>query len=241
MSKVASIDRITIATSNEDNQHINGVELNMLTIMTGLNGSGKSMFLVTSYVISEIATFVVKGFPNNILKQTAQFVCDSCYNDKLTGRIEGFFDTGSYIAIHLENGTVTEVTTTGWEKVQDARAVSYMSAAMRTFEAIGQYLFTRKLLMSNGENSALETLCKNYKLYDVKHIERMIGKMPLKITQSTQEALKNFDVKDEVETFDVDLERCDFFYKKKGSDEPVFMRTLGNGHQSIFNMVIAQQ
>jgi hypothetical protein len=239
MSKPASLDRITIATKDEDNEVINGIELNMLNLLTGKNGSGKSFFLVSSYVISEVALLVVMGLPKQAIIETTQFIVDSCYLKKLTGRVEGFFDTGSYLAIHMEDGKVTDVTTEDWDKSESVQGVKYMSAAMRTFEYIGQYLFSRKLLSSMGQGEMFMELCKNWRLYDVKHIEGMIAKMPIKFDTNFKEALKNFEITDDVESFDVDLEKCDFFYKTS-SDKTIYMRTLGNGHQSIFNMMVGQ-
>lgn len=239
INKVAALDKITIATKDEDNDHINALELNLLTLLTGKNGTGKTFYLVSSYVLSEVALLVVMGLPEQAILETTQFITDSCYIKKLSGRIEGYFDTGSYLAIHLEEGKVTEVTKEDWDKSESVRGVKYMSAAMRTFESIGQYLFSRKLLSSMSQAEMFIALCKNWRLYDVKHIEGMISKMPITFDTSFKEALKNFEITDDIVSVDVDLEKCDFFYTTSDNKQ-TYMRTLGSGHQSIFNMMIGQ-
>jgi hypothetical protein len=239
MNKVASLEKITVATKDEDNECINALELNLLTLLTGKNGTGKTFYLVSSYVLSEVALLVVMGLPEQAIIETTQFITDSCYIKKLTGRIEGFFDTGSYLAIHLEDGKVTEITKEDWDKSESVRGVKYMSAAMRTFESIGQYLFSRKLLSSMSQAEMFMALCKNWRLYDVKHIEGMIAKMPITFDANFKEALKNFEITDDIVSVDVDLEKCDFFYTTSDSKQ-TYMRTLGSGHQSIFNMMIGQ-
>jgi len=239
INKVASLEKITIATKDEDNDHINVLELNLLTLLTGKNGTGKTFYLVSSYVLSEVALLVVMGLPEQAILETTQFITDSCYIKKLTGRIEGFFDTGSYLAIHLEDGKVTEITKEDWGKSESVRGVKYMSAAMRTFESIGQYLFSRKLLSSMGQAEMFMELCKNWRLFDVKHIEGMIAKMPITFDTNFKEALKKFEITDDIVSVDVDLEKCDFFYTTSDSKQ-TYMRTLGSGHQSIFNMMIGQ-
>lgn len=239
INKVASLEKITVATRDEDNEQMNALELNMLTLLTGKNGTGKTFYLVSSYVLSEVALLVVMGLPEQAIIETTQFITDSCYIKKLTGRIEGYFDTGSYLAIHIEEGRVTGVTSEDWDKSESVRGVKYMSAAMRTFESIGQYLFSRKLLSSMSQAEMFMALCKNWRLYDVKHIEGMIAKMPLTFDAHFKGALKNFEITDDVESFDIDLEKSDFFYTTK-EGKTVYMRTLGSGHQSIFNMMIGQ-
>jgi hypothetical protein len=242
MNKAVSLERISVSTRDQDNEEQKSLELNMITLLTGHNGSGKTFFLVTCYVISEVAQIAhrlrsVENVPQELIINAAQFITDSCYIKRLTGRIEGFFEGGAYLAIDMEDGTVTAVKGENWKDVEQVRGVRYMSTAMRTFESMGQYLFSRKLLADKSIEERYMELCKNWRLYDVQHVERMVEKMPITFDDNFKAALKNFDIKEDVVSFDVDLEKCDFFYQTSDGKK-TYMRTLGSGHQSIFNMMI---
>lgn len=239
--RLASLQKISVSTRDEDGENINGVELNMITLMTGYNGSGKTFYLVSCYVISEIANIVhnigSSEKAGDLIIGAAQFIVDSCYIKKLTGRVEGYFDTGAHLYIDMEEGQITAIKGEGWEEVDQVRSVRYMSAAMRTFESIGQYLFSRKLLNEKSREERFMEMCKNWRIFDVQHVERLIEMMPLTFDDHSRAVFKNFDIKDEIMSFDVDLEKCDFFYKTSDGNS-TYMRTLGSGHQSIFNMMI---
>jgi hypothetical protein len=240
-SPPVSLEKITVAVRDEKGESINGIELNIVTLLTGKNGTGKSFYLVSSYVISEIASIVPIGLPEEILYQSAEFIINGSYHSMLNGRITGYFDNGLELVVHIKDGKVTNIERAGWDDVENVRTVRYLSAGMRTFVSIKQYLFARKLLMSSKtHDEAFAELCKNFKLYDVKHIESLIARMPVKIDDRTNEAFKNFDIQENIEYFDVDLENSDFFYEEKETKKKVYMTTLGSGHQSIFNMVISQ-
>lgn len=240
VSPPVSLEKITVAVRDEKGETINGIELNMLTILTGKNGSGKTFFLVSSYVISEIASIIPVGLPEEMLYKTAEFIIKSSYHSMLNGRITGYFDNGLKLIVHIKDGKVTNIERTGWDDVENVRTVRYLSAGMRTFTAIKQYLFSRKILLTNNDQEkAYEELCENYKLYDVKHIESLIQSMPVVFDERLAEAFKNFDIEDDITKFDVDLDKCDFYYENK-NNEKVYMTHLGAGHQSIFNMIISQ-
>lgn len=230
------LERISVSVKREDGKSIRSIDLNMLSILTGPNGSGKTMMLVSSFFISEIGNLVCLGLEKETLKEMANFIFSSTYKENLSGFIKGDFE-GSVVTVYLEEGLVTSVVTEDWEAKQ-VPLVTYMSAHMRTFEAISHYLLVRKMLSSLPEELKFKELCENFKLYDVKYIESVIQRMPMIVDSDFRDALKKFDIKDEIETIDVDLEKCDFFYKVKDSEQKHFMKSKGSGEQSIMNMLI---
>ena len=240
--RVETIKSICINSINENGKTTKGIDLNMLTLLTGYNGSGKSFLLVSCYAVTEVARVVSHGITGENLKQAAQFVVDSCYRPQvLNDQLCGTFESGATVDVMVEKGVVTEVKFSGWENSTVA-GIRYMSSHMRTFESISHYLLARNFCMKDkSKDEAFKELCKDFKLYDVQYLESLIMKMPLKFDEQTRDSLKNnFDVKDDVESFDVDLERKDFFYTIKGSGDRRYMTTLGKGHQSIFNMIVGQ-
>jgi hypothetical protein len=235
---MANLRTISVSTRDENGDAIKGLDINMITLLIGHNGSGKTFFLVTAYVISEIAIISKLGLPEEFLKESARFIIQNSYNFFEEGQIVGHFDE-SKITVNVKNKEVTSIEYENWEAAKEIPHVKYMSTSMRTFSTIKHYLSLRKMISETVQSHEIhEKICQHYKLYDVKHVENMLTKVPFYFPPELSSALKNFEIEDDVEVFDVDLENSDFFYRIRNSEKKVYMTTLGNGHQSIFNMLI---
>src|SRR6478736_2920247 len=228
------------------------LENNALTIYTGVNGSGKTFIMVDTYCLTMLSNYyiILKDHPQfnlNLMKEWAQQVYDKCYSEQnINGVLSMIYSSGAHVRVELDNGKVINVEFTGFEEVNVPTPVKFLSAHMRTFEAISGYLKIRRWIAGSlsDPNAIIEEMTKEYKLYDVTYLEEMIMKMPHTFTEETNKQLKeHFEYPNTVFEMGVDLEKDDFYIiqKKKDSEEmqTVYMKTLGKGHQSIFNMLMA--
>jgi hypothetical protein len=216
------------------------IELNMMTLLIGYNGTGKSFLMKTAYVCAEVArTVKAMGLSGPPLLETAQFIINGCYDEvDFDGKMGVDFESGASLTMELKEGKVTGVHTSGFESIDNVIGVQYMSSSMRTFEAIKSYLVVRKMLMSTKSlQESYAELCKSFKLYDVKYIESIIQKMPLKVDNRLSEALEKFDFGEKLVEIDMDTEKSDFFYVNSDGKKR-YATSLGKGHQSILNMMI---
>lgn len=216
------------------------IELNKLTLFTGLNGTGKSFIMVCFYAFSEIANMIAIGVGGDHLKASAQFIMDNCFTDPgTTGTIIGNFNDGSGITMKMSDGVVESVFYTGFENV-DVTRVRYMSAKMRTFEAMKSYLTIRKMsrMIDQTEEKRSEMILAAYRLYDMAYMEMLISAMPFSDKSKFDEHLKHFsDIRVSPVSIDVDLEQCDFYITDQDGGK-TYMTSMSSGHQSIFNMLM---
>ena len=119
-----------------------------------------------------------------------------------------------------------------------------MSSAMRTFDAISQYLKTRLMFKPAGAASVadrevvLEKMCTLYKLYDVIYVEVLIAKAPIKIDSTLAKTLqKDFEIKEEITEIGLDEAKGDFYTVSKEGKK--YLTTYSKGEQSIINMLLA--
>lgn len=216
----------------------------MLTLMTGYNGAGKSFINVCCFAISQIAQAIVGGVRDEPLRLSAQWIFDTCFDYKETnGLISVRFTKDSLVRVVLEKGKVVYVYFDGFEDVKHIDKIIYMSSAMRTFTGIKSYLVSRKMvkrMVGDDMQKIIATLSEDYKLYDILYIEGLILGMPLKMNDRLKKFIDSFELKTEVEilSFDVDLEKSEFFMieKKDGEEKQTFLSAMSAGNQSIYNI-----
>lgn len=240
-NNIAGFESLEVAIVKPFAADFGTIEFNKLTLMTGLNGTGKTFLLVYSYVLTEIAGLVVAGLDGENLKIGSQFIMEKCFSQiDTTGEISGNFGDGNKITLKMEDGKILSVGVTGFKDVTDVARIKYMSSAMRTFDTIKAYLRLRQVALDklgNYESMATEML-ETYRLYDFKYMETLIASMPFK-HPNLIENLEKFDIKDKVTAIDVDLVAGDFFVLYEDGTKK-YMTSFGKGHQSIFNMVMGQ-
>ncbi len=70
-------------------------------------------------------------------------------------------------------------------------------------------------------------------------MERLILKLPLNVSVDSKKQLEDFDFPDDLELLDFDQEG--FFVKLMDDKKKYVSKSYGSGHQSILNMILAQQ
>lgn len=212
------------------------LDINRLNIMCGQNGVGKSFILVTQWVTVYIAnTIVVKHLMKNNEPDIpfADFTVAHAYDNKVTGTIETTFENGS-LKLVIQESRVVDLAHSGLDKIEEPTNCQYLSSAMRTFEAINLYLKMRK--MAGGD---IEKMLENYKIYDVMYVEGLLTRMPVVLDHRFKQGINKFmETITEMNTIDVDLEKCDFFTIVNG--ERKYLSTYSKGEQAIVNMFLAQ-
>jgi len=226
-----------------DNQTM---DFKMFNVMTGKNGTGKSFWIINSYVIAKIATSIVMGVNDPVmLAGTAQFFFDNCFSDFNTnGIVAAEFDSGASVRVSIIDGKVEIVDHTGFEDVQHIANIKYMSTGMRTFDDIKVFLNMRnmvKRMIGDDMESYIVEMMKSYRFYDFEHVETIIGRMPLEVEHRFRESMEKFEIKENIISFGFDEKKPDFFLveKTENGEEMKYLTSYGKGHQSIFNMFLA--
>lgn len=225
------------------------LDLRALNVFVGQNGTGKTVILITVFAMTNITAAAVARRNNNLSVNDlsyAQWVFDHCFTDNPTdGSIKIIYDCGLETEITFDHGKVTSLQFSGIEEVRYAAPGHFMSAAFRTFTAISGYLKVRRLCGKTNELEIMEVMTKEYKLYDVLHVEKMIKLMPFTPDEKLKSVLSSIsEGREEIESFGFDPEKDDFYaiVLDKSLDGPPrkkYLSTYGNGHQAWFNMVIA--
>jgi len=215
-----------------------GIEFSKLALFCGPNGSGKTFILITVWAFSTIAQMIVMVSPSIAqLIVYAQYIFDNSFKEQnINGIMSMVFESGATMAITFDKGKITDFGHAGFENINTPIQTRFMSAGIRTFDSIGQYLSLRGAYDVYDKEKMVEELCKTYRLYDVMYIEGLIARMPYSMPPELQEALKKFDIEETVTEFGVDLVKKDFYCIMDGKQK--YMQTFGKGHQSIFNMLL---
>lgn len=212
------------------------LDIKALSLMTGMNGVGKSFILVTQWVTVYVANAIVVKYLMKISEPDipfADFTVTHAYDNKVTGTIETTFENGSLKLVIQEN-QVVDLAHSGLDKIEEPTNCQYLSSAMRTFEAISLYLKMRKMAGGN-----IEKMLENYKIYDVMYIESLLKRMPMKLDDNTKRGVTGMmETITKMEVVDVDLEKGDFFTEIDG--ERKYLSTYSKGEQAILNMFLAQ-
>lgn len=226
-----------------DNQTIDFRRFNLIT---GANGTGKSFWIINSYVIAKIATAIIMGVKDpERLAGTAQFFFDNCFTDFNTNGVVGCeFDSGAYIRVSIVDGKVEIVDHTGFEDIQHVSNVKYLSTGMRTFDDVKVFLNMRamvKRMVGEDMEAYIVEMMKSYRFYDFEHVETLIGRMPLEVDPKIKETFEKFQINEEILSFGFDEKRPDFFLveKTENGKEMKYLTNYGKGHQSLFNMLLA--
>lgn len=210
-----------------------------LSIFCGSNSSGKSFYLKNIFALSLIANSIVltKGGPAD--KEYCQFVLEGCFEDFDTeGRIGIEFNSGASISILIEKGKVEIVDYLGFEDINQITLTQYMSSEMRTFTAIHSYLGLRKTFSSLTQEKIVNEMCKNYRLYDVLYVERLISKMPFEITPKIRETFDKFGITDKIVSIHIDIQNANFYAKLQDDINTKKLSRFSNGEQSMINMFL---
>jgi len=247
MAQITNLDTMTLDITKPLVLQDQELEFRKLSLLTGYNGAGKSFIQVSAFVLCQVGNVIVAGGKDEELKMSAQFIIDTCFDSKeITGLLSCKFDNDALLRIVMAEGKVVYVYFDGFADVKYIPSVTYMSSAMRTFNAIKSYLVARKMVMKavNGDmNQLVGTLVEDFKLYDVMYIEGLIMKMPKVADEKVMKFLDSFELKTKVDvvSFGVDLEKSEFYLieKKDGEEKTTYLSQMSVGNQAIYNMMLA--
>ena len=237
-----SIQQIKNVSINLKDPHIDVTEmsLNELIILVGPNGSGKTLVNKFVWFLSSMM-HMYSEIPKEIfkLKESAQFVLSHTFDDiHFTGTVSITFDNDSKITVGMNDGEVLNAVIDLTNETDTYPNPIFMSTGMRLFTNINQYLSLRNRINNNQPELAQESLgelLKDYKMYDIFHVEKLIKKCPVDLNQ---EMLKQYDFAEDnlPTTLNVtpDLKGFVLNYTDGTSKS---MNTFGNGHQAIINIV----
>lgn len=204
-----------------------------LTMMTGMNGTGKTFILVNVWALGTIAA--VNGMVPD-LKEWAQYVYDHSFADQnIDGNISGDFN-GKLLTVYFEKGKITSIVA---DEMEGIIPIKFMSSGMRTFDDIGTYLKVRKMGEMTGnttDEQLMSWMVSSYKLYDVMYIEHLIKKCPIDIKPNIRVDLEKMGMKSSIARIEFDKEKADFIAVTADGMKP--LSTYSKGEQSILNMVI---
>jgi len=207
------------------------MEYNKLTLLTGLNGSGKSLIMKLNWAFETIMSILIHNPPS--ADETVQYIMDSTFEQQdFNGEIEAFFPKGSLKA-QFDNGKVKRVEYFVDPAVKIITPSLYMSTNTRTFTQINQFLKVEKLIKTEEE------ILSMYRLYDVVFVNVLKQKLGngLKPTKNFKDSMANeFSMKYDFDTFAIENESVVFIDKDgKRTD----LSTLSAGEQSLINMNLA--
>lgn len=206
------------------------IEYRSLNLMTGLNGSGKSLMNKACWAFGTIMSILHANPPS--INEAAQYVMDKTFEQQnFNGEMEAKYPNGN-LKMVLCNGKVTSVEYYVDPKVKVCTPPLYMSTNIRTFQQIDQYLKVEKML-SNKED-----LLNLYRLYDVVFVELLKNKLSsgLKANDEFKKAiLEQFKLTYDFDTFAIENDSVVFIDK---DGKRTNLSTLSAGEQSLVNMTL---
>lgn len=224
---------------------------NHLTLVCGLNGSGKSLMLKINWVINFIVQSYLlakeQGIVNYDLLKSAQESFDKTFdNQDFNGSIEAQFDKGNDIIIEINKGNLTKCDILLQPDISYSGMPMFMSTETRTYNDIVKYFKLRKAIGISGaitasQSKEFEDLCSSYKLYDILFLEKLytsLSKSPLIFNRQLLDALKKYDLRFNIVSIGFDEKKCELYYMDdKGVAKS--LTTLSKGEQSLINMLTA--
>jgi len=239
---IGHISDITLETTAPVKfEHVK-VAFGMLNLLVGANGSGKTFVNINVYCLCTLCDMIVAARLHNLqisVTEQAQFIWDRCFSDQnIHGKIGATFQSGADISVVFEEGKVKTVEYNIPEEINSPLGMAYMSSQMRTFNAISLYLKLRKRLGDDPQKRLLE-LMKDYKMFDVMYIEKLIVRSPMKVRKDVATNLLDMGIgKDELLEFGVDEEKCDFYGCFGTMDNKIYLSSMSAGEQAMINMTI---
>lgn len=231
---------------------MNNFEMNNLALLTGMNGSGKTLILIQTWIVNYITNSYILG-KTSIENTTKglQILFDKSFDQNdFTGKVHGEFEH-IHIDFDLDNGKVQNLVFTcigcDIKDIISNGMPIYMSTNTRLFNSINQYVkFKKAIGITNPVESLSECdfmkLCDSYKIYDVLFMERQLQRLSdpyFKMYSPTNEVLKDAFKKDISHIFyDEKKGEIQVTELKDGKPETYPVTRLSNGEQAMLNMLI---
>ncbi len=234
------------------------MELRELTLMAGMNNTGKSLFNKLTWCLTFFFNIKLTQNTYNVPeempdKELMKFILDHSFTDQtFTGSMgmnyrDPLLKVKLYgVSMVLKDGEVTELDFELSLKTEPMGQVTYLSTDVRNFANIQKYVKLKKM-MGIEEIQTFEDVRKLgefYKIYDTFAIEFLLVKMDgvndmlkaMKAMASSNELIKEFDI----ETLDYNKEKAELNYTDSAG-EVRNITSLGQGAQSILIMIMTAQ
>ncbi len=228
-----------------------------LTILTGLNNSGKSLIQkllwATHTFFNMKLVEKITGIKDNDKtdNEIFKFILDNTFSEQnFTGEFEwhqrdDLLKVSFYsIKYTILNGIITDLNMSWPDDAQPGGKATYLSKDARDFNNIERYLKTKKMLNITDITSwsNLEALSEWYKLYDIFAIETSLVKFEktnemlnmLKILGGGDQILNGLDLVN----IKVDQPAGKLYYINSKNEEKS-LSSLGAGEQSIIMMLMS--
>lgn len=232
------------------------IDFNALTLMTGLNGTGKSLINKFTWIMDACANIYIanRGPENDLMAEgrigVMQFYFDNTFVDNdTTGTIKYEYGEHNHIEATLEAGRVTKLGILLDDKLEASGHPVYMSSGMRLMTDLKQYMMAKKLIglpKGVGEDEEKMTkLLEAYRLYDILYAEELLAFIDNSTTPEALTAINEVigkcnDKWQPIKGLKLDYEKSDIKYQDK-DDLWLSVATLGAGHQSLLNMLSFQE
>lgn len=248
---VGMIDTLTVNIDKPMKMDTAVIQNKKINIMVGANATGKTLILKMHWAIGTIMGMAVaiekagmfpmpkramkantakNGTPPD-LEEMAQFVFDNTFTDQdFNGTLITEYERGK-IEIQLKDGKVAYVGTVIDGGVDSVTPVVFMSSELRLFNSMNKLI----RLQAKFENA--DEVLEFYRLYDIYYVEMMKAKVGegIKIPKEVKEALKDMDVKPDIDT--IKLNESGFYYvDSKGVEGN--LEAMSNGEQAVVNMFL---
>ena len=231
------------------------VEMRKLTIVTGMNDTGKSlynklMWATTFFFNLKIVEYVTGLKEEKTDIEIFQYVLDNTFVDQdfngsiqFSARDEVLKVAFYTVRYSLENGKITDLYIDFPEKTSPMGSIIYLSKEARDFSNIEKYLKIKKMIGVDTIDSwgSLEKLGEFNKLYDIIAIESLLEKLKdinpvLKMIKSMggDELLGDVDLAG----IEYNKDASEMFYVTS-KEEKRRLSTLGAGTQSVILMLLS--
>lgn len=237
---------------------LNNFTINKLSLLVGMNGSGKTLTMILVWCISLIVCIYLSCKNIAQCEAALQWIFDKSFEkNDFTGTVEVEYDHLE-LSFKMNNGKISDLLFVERDKIdpKSAGMPQFMSKNTRLFTDIIQYIKVKKLMGLKGTidlNNAqdIEKLTEMYKLYDILFIEKMLLKLSNPFIKVSSVVNDNFlkDTHKRIDTIFYDEKTSDILYTgvllgkdTQGNNTETKLNEsvtiLSAGEQSILNMFI---
>lgn len=219
-------------------------KVNKMTMMTGMNGTGKSVIMKINWIMSTIANYCCykQDHQDKIdLENEINFLFEHTFSDNnFTGDITTRFENLD-MKLELNEGKYVSFSFTTSKLLSPSNLSFYLSSETRLLSDHVKYMKMRKALgvispLGAIDNKGFDTMLKVYKIYDVLFMEYYLRDLNgYKITEEEQASMDKMESNNlKYATIEVDQDACTI--KNVDGEESKDLTILSAGQQAIFVM-----